>query len=367
MTSLTEPISDAADTARQQTGSTSPGISDLTSLREHLQWAVEVEHATIPSYLCALYSLEPVPTEDVADVLHSVVLEEMLHLALAANLLNAVGGRPEIDSPRLLPGYPRTLPHRDPPLEIPLLPFGREALKLFLEIERPCTPEAPPQPDRYQTIGQFYDAIRVGFAELCSELGEAAVFCGDPLRQVADETFRGGPGRIFRITGLATALDALALIVEQGEGTAHVTVWDGDHDMFHPERDEVGHYYRFMQLDLGRRFRRGDTPLSGPTGEQVLVDWDAVKPMRPNPRSEDYQPGTDVRDAMDRFNSTYCRILGLLDDAFDGAPQRLDLAISEMFRLKTDAQALMNLPTDEDGLWSAGPSFEYVPASLRTP
>ena len=32
-----------------------------------------------------------------------VFVEEMLHLALAANLLNAVGGRPRLDSPRMLP------------------------------------------------------------------------------------------------------------------------------------------------------------------------------------------------------------------------------------------------------------------------
>lgn len=34
-------------------------IETLESLREHLQWAIELEHATLPSYLCALYSLDP--------------------------------------------------------------------------------------------------------------------------------------------------------------------------------------------------------------------------------------------------------------------------------------------------------------------
>ena len=36
-------------------------------------------------------------------------------------------------------------------------------------------------------------------------------------------------------------------------------VWDHDHEMFHPERDEVGHYYRIEELRVGRRYRRGDT------------------------------------------------------------------------------------------------------------
>lgn len=34
-------------------------IASLESLREHLQWAIELEHSTIPPYLGALYSIEP--------------------------------------------------------------------------------------------------------------------------------------------------------------------------------------------------------------------------------------------------------------------------------------------------------------------
>lgn len=343
---------------------TGTGITTLDDLRDHLQWAIEVEHTTIPSYLCALYSMDRTRNAAASEVVHSVFLEEMLHLALAANLLNAVGGRPVLDSPRLLPGYPRTLPHRDPPLAISLLPFGPEALDLFMQIERPCAPDAPPQGDAYDTIGQFYDAIRLGLIELCTDLGESTVFCGDPARQVADHEFRGGPGRIFAVTGLDTALAALGLIVDQGEGTAHTQVWDGDRDMFHPDRDAVGHYYRFLQLRIGRRFRRGDMPGSGPTGEAIAVDWEAVHPVCRDPRRDDHPPGSPVREAMDRFNSTYCTVLERLEDTFDGRPAQLDNAISTMFHLKRDAADLMQLPID-DGRRTAGPSFEYVDAADR--
>ena len=34
-------------------------IATVESLREHLQWAIELEHFTLPPYLCALYSLDP--------------------------------------------------------------------------------------------------------------------------------------------------------------------------------------------------------------------------------------------------------------------------------------------------------------------
>jgi hypothetical protein len=85
-------------------------ITSEESLREHLQWAIELEHSTIPPYLCALYSIEIGRNPDVVEVISSVVVEEMLHMTLAANLLNAVGGRPQLDTRHMLPGYPRPLP-----------------------------------------------------------------------------------------------------------------------------------------------------------------------------------------------------------------------------------------------------------------
>ncbi|MFL5997188.1 MAG: ferritin-like domain-containing protein, partial [Streptomyces sp.] len=75
-------------------------IETLDSLREHLQWAIELEHATLPPYLCALYSLDPSRNPDAAEAVGGVFVEEMIHLALAANLLNAVGGPPRLDAPQ---------------------------------------------------------------------------------------------------------------------------------------------------------------------------------------------------------------------------------------------------------------------------
>ena len=77
-------------------------IATLESLREHLQWAIELEHFTLPPYLCALYSLDAVRNPEASEVVASVLVEEMLHMTLAANLLNAVGGRPRLDVPELL-------------------------------------------------------------------------------------------------------------------------------------------------------------------------------------------------------------------------------------------------------------------------
>ncbi|SDI15989.1 ferritin-like domain-containing protein [Nonomuraea jiangxiensis] len=338
-------------------------IDTLDSLREHLQWAVELEHATLPPYLCALYSLDAERNPEAADVVGSVFIEEMLHLALAANLLNAVGGRPRLDTPHLLPPYPRGLPHGDRSLELSLLPFGPEALEMFLRLEQPAPPGAPAEGDRYETIGQFYAAIEEGLRHLCDRLGERAVFSGDPARQVNVGHFRHTGGSLFAVEDLESALGALEEIVAEGEGTSRGQIWDGDQDVFHPDRDEVAHYYRFQELKLGRRYRRGDTSQSGPTGEALSVDFAAVQPMRRNPLVADHAPGSEIRTAQEKFNSAYCGLLGQLEEAFNGEPKLIAAATGTMYALKGQAQALMLMP-DGDGT-VAGPTFEYVAPESR--
>ncbi|WP_222871319.1 ferritin-like domain-containing protein [Nonomuraea sp. PA05] len=336
-------------------------IGTLDSLREHLQWAIELEQATLPPYLCALYSLDPERNPEAVAVIGSVFAEEMLHLALAANLLNAVGGRPRLDTPGMLPPYPRRLPHSS--LELSLLPFGPQALEMFLRLERPAPPGAPAEGDGYETIGQFYTAVEQGLRHLCEQLGEQAVFTGDPARQVEGTHFRHTSGWLFAVRDLESALGALEEIVEQGEGRDGGEVWDGDQDVFHPERDEVAHYYRLMELKLGRRYQRGDTPRSGPTGEPIFVDLAAVRPMRPDPRLSDHEPGSAVRTAQEEFNRTYCNLLKQLEQAFDGDPKLLGAAVGTMYALKGQAVALMAMP-GEDGT-VAGPTFDYVPPQSR--
>jgi hypothetical protein len=339
-------------------------IDTFQALREHLQWAIELEHCTLPPYLVALYSLDPVRNPAAVETLTSVFVEEMLHLTLTANLLNAVGGSPVLDSPRLLPAFPRTLPHGDRSFEISLLPFGPEALDTFLRIEKPSRADAPAESDGYETIGQFYEAIRQGLVDLAAQHGEDALFSGDPGRQVTPELAYRGGGHVVPVVDLATALDALDQIVDQGEGTAHHEVWDGERDMYDAGRAEVGHYFRFLELKLGRRFQPGDTPEGGPTGESVPVDWEGVHPMRPNPRTTDHDPDSPVRDAQDTFNLNYCQLLQQLEVALNGQPGRLAASVGTMYALKRQAVHLMQM-TMEDGVGCAGPSFEYIDRDLR--
>lgn len=337
-------------------------IATIEDLREHLQWAIQLEHSTLPPYLCALYSIQPGSNQAAAEMIQSVFVEEMLHMLLAANLLNAVGGTPAIDRPDFIPRYPAYLPHSANAFLVPLARFSPETVETFMRIERPEAPDAPPEEERYDTIGQFYEAIEVGLRALCVRLGEATVFSGDPARQVTPQDFDyGGSGQIVPVYDLDSALWAIDEIEEQGEGLKHAAVWDGDRDMFHPDHEAVAHYFRYHQIVAGRAYRPGDTPQSGPTGEIVSVDWDAVFPMRENPRSEDYPAGSPARARMDEFNLVYSDLLRGIQRACSGDPAHLSSLVDVMFELKRIAAALMQLPTG-DGATTAGPSFEYVPA-----
>ncbi|HSF19405.1 MAG TPA: ferritin-like domain-containing protein [Vicinamibacteria bacterium] len=52
-------VSGTSPTPWQPAAFSSGRISTLESLRVHLRWALELEHSTLPPYLCALYSLDP--------------------------------------------------------------------------------------------------------------------------------------------------------------------------------------------------------------------------------------------------------------------------------------------------------------------
>jgi hypothetical protein len=155
-------------------------ITDVASLRRHLQWAIEVEHSTIPPYEYAMFSVVD-PESAAGTSIKYVVREEMLHAALAANLLTAVGGSPRFIGASV-PRYPGPMPHHDPtqPLILHLAPASVELVRdVFLRIEQPGEPGSLPEADRYESLAQFYEAIVAGLVRLGDE-----VFTGDPIRQV---------------------------------------------------------------------------------------------------------------------------------------------------------------------------------------
>jgi hypothetical protein len=328
-------------------------ITDLRSLQDHLQDALELEHATIPPYLCALYSIPEGTNREAASVIRSVVMEEMLHMVLVANVMNAVGRTPVLAKPGFIKPYPAPLPHSDDSFSVELLPFSERALDVFLKIERPAKVGAPPQPDRFHTIGQFYEAVEEALTRLTKELGPSTVFTGNEAYQIPPgRWYYGGGGEVVPVKDLESALLALREVTDEGEGLDH-TIWDGD------KGRELAHYFRFAELRAQRCFLPEDSEASGPSGPDLPVDFDVVAPMRPNPRSDDYRAHPEIHRQMMKGNRIYTRLLRQLQAAFTGTPDALRDAVPIMYEFRYQAEALMRIPSPLSRGTTVGPSFEF--------
>ena len=111
----------------------------LHRLRQNLQTALEIEHATIPTYLTALATIKDNYNTEVRDIFGQILIQEMLHLALAANLLNAVGGEPVLFSENFTPLYPTRLPGGlMPQFQVPIEKCTVALIAdIFMAIEQP--------------------------------------------------------------------------------------------------------------------------------------------------------------------------------------------------------------------------------------
>ena len=341
-------------------------MSDLDRLKDLLQAAVKLELSTIPPYLCALYTIHPQTNDEATLVIRSVVVEEMLHMILAANVLNAIGGEPRIAGPDHAPRYPHELPEG---VVLHLLPFSPAAVDAFLAVENPghlaahasADPEHPVPEERRQnpqiahcttsgppgTIGEFYAEIEALLKAAADEIGEDELFCGDPARQVPRRYYYAAGGRGLEVHDLASALNALNEIVEQGEG---------DMGSMFDDTGDLAHYWRFMQLKHGRAYVTTDT--EEPTGPEVEVDFDAVFPMIENPRDDEYED-PDLQAASLAANRTWSKLLAQIEEAFNGTPEQLVPAVHSMFRLRDQMLVLLANPHPRHSDRSAGPTFVW--------
>jgi hypothetical protein len=324
-------------------------------VRAALQRALELEHSTIPPYLYALYSLKPGCNLEVSRVLESVVIEEMLHMVLVSNILNALGGAPELATPSFIPRYPGRLPGGvEQHLTVHLAPFSFEQLQVFIEIEEPRSPldhEGLLQRslDETCTIGEFYTLIRRAITRL-----DPSAFATSPRHQV-------GPTLVFgsvEVVDAVSADAALDIIISQGEGTAtspeEVAGFGGVND--------VAHYYRFLELQRGRRMVRQavncDTFDFDFTGEPLVFDPDGVWDIATDPSVEGHPPGSKERLLLERFNYTYTALLHQLDWFLNGHSGATEFAtVLELMRsLSTQARFMVSGATSSHPL---GPTFEY--------
>jgi len=340
-----------------------------------LQSALELEFATIPTYLSAAFSLTS--NGKIYQLILRAAIEEMLHMTAVANLMNAIGIAPNIVA--AVPEFPYHLTVLEPPLKLDLRSFSFDLIRdLFMQIEAPEDPvqfpTLAPAADRPRTIGQFYAGIiDIIGSDTIPGLFNNAVRDAYKQRQVrpnfapiaylSNQDASKYPLKAdidFKITDKASAVRHLSWVVDQGEGSAP----------FDPLTAEgiPGHYYRFESIlksrflikdthaELGYSFSGGDIPFD-PAG---VHEFDA------NAKIKDYDAFPPVRRQMKRFNDNYTSMINSLQGAFNcPSPDRqeqamaaYDQAVGIMRNMANTAAAIVQKA--EENQIKAGVPFEFT-------
>jgi hypothetical protein len=361
-------------------------------LLRRLSVAAELEHGLCLQYLFTAATLKDSRAEGGLTetellrvrswkaTLNFVAAQEMLHLAQVCNLTTAIGGRPHLRRPNFpqRPGYyPTGLPWG-------LWPFRSEVIELFAWYERPAHwqhrpaafrnlerlgPDAAvafltdspavkdpfahlpdlfdrPRASRHDTIGELYAAIAHGFRTVPD------VIIGDRAQQLDGR--RTASPQLIQIIDITTALSAIDLIVEQGEGytddrpDSHL----GAFLTIHRELAELSHRDGFRPArDVAAN------PLSRLHVDNIYPGWRL---------SQD----DTTRAVNDLTNGVYRAILDLLHLAITQPGDTADRAGYDSLLLMTGVLApltetLTQLPMGRDGSPGdetrpahAGPSFE---------
>lgn len=381
-------------------------------LQDLLQTAILIEHSTIPPYLTALYSIKDGTNALASQIIRSVAVEEMLHMIMVCNVMNAVSIQPSVNRPQNYPVYPMKLP-MNVDFYVGLETFSTNSISTFIAIESPGSPlvKAPeydhdgePAPfaegaavqednfwtlenmkgfimENVHTIGEYYDALFfyiVVFQIIAyykehgtlptnfKDLNTGGIFTGDPAKQIRPEQYYGSGGKLYAVETLAGVIAVFQEIKGQGEG-ADDTIFDVDPSQFE-EGAELAHYFRFKEVFhehfyIGGNYEpfmdeNGMMPVTTPPqGKPLPVDWNEAYPMKPNPKMADYQSNPQLYAQGKAFNQTYKSLLDAIQAAVEGNASELEKSIMYMYALKEQAIGLMSQPLNAQQ--NAGPTFEY--------
>ncbi|MFE3254299.1 ferritin-like domain-containing protein [Nocardia sp. NPDC059229] len=337
--------------------------------------AAELEHGIMCQYLFAAFSLKTSAAEGLSaaevekvtrwrKLVSHVATQEMLHLSLVHNLLSAIGAAPHMTRPNL----PLPAAHYPAGVQLALLPFGEQALRHFMFLERPEgmalddaegitmagraaahmeQGEIVPRLQDFATVGHLYRSIEHGIEHLAEKYGERWLFVGPRRAQATEKHFRWP--ELVAVTDVASAKRAIDTILEQGEGAR------GDW------RD--AHFGQFVKiLDEYEQCLR-ENPDFDPVRPVLAANVRAPERDIPVPLISD--PGTAR--VTDLFNVGYEILLQIFERFFahteetDAQLQTLaDATVSLMFGvIRPLGELITTLPAGPDHPGrTVGPSFE---------
>jgi Ferritin-like len=260
-------------------------------LKDHLQFAIDLEFWTIPFYMSALYSIVD-RTSDAFQFVQSVMNQEMLHVQLAANVANAYGLSPAFSAPvyagRKVPHLDFNLDRPDPverfsPYSAEIGPIDTERINAMCLIEYPewKSNEPPDLHDtvkEYPNIGAFYRAVAYGAGQLAEHLHGGvnqvdlfrAFYRNMPSLKVMDSGQVG-----FRQVDLL-----IQAITEQGEGIsrAREDIVYSFQDTATDKAPQLSHFEKFVEV----RGRLPETYAVKPESEYSREDQELLKILGTN-------------------------------------------------------------------------------------
>ncbi|MEU3355087.1 ferritin-like protein [Streptomyces sp. NPDC037389] len=347
---------------------TGDGITTLDELAQHLADAARIELSTIPPYLYAAYSIKTSGYSQWAQgasaqrTLIGIAIEEMLHMALVRNVMVAtkcetVGGKEfRFYDKDTIPVYPGDMLHRVPPLTLHTQRISTAAVEGFMEVELPESrqQQARKPSDEYHTLGELYEAIGKGIVALSGQIewGLENTRWQQQYRRGYWNQW-GGPPKPLPVVDQGSALDALYIIVEQGEGA--------------PDEQEDSHYQKFTRV---RDHVDGIGVVYDDSGKQkYTIDSgeEAVWPVVTDPKATDFTG--PVRTLAQLSDAAYCYVLALLDKLYrtpaddEPGPESVRYGLERGFVaamqgvLSPVAGLLVSTPVG-DGK-NAGPTFGY--------
>lgn len=326
-----------------------PDEKGIDWLQRSLQLALKVELSTLPPYLCGLWSIKD-ESHPVRELIRSIVLQEMLHMGLACNMLTAIGGTPQIlgafKNKEIV--YPGPLPGGvHPELTVYLAGLSKLYIQqVYLVIEYP---EHGPVPielavaDTHPTLGEFYDEILEIFRKASPALTEAKQLTNKGL----------GPGNELFV--IKTPLDverAIRKIKHQGEGT--------DQSPLDPESidsAELAHYYKFAEILFEQELVKTNGQW-GFTGK--AVPFPPTYPMVQIPAGGYKNVPEKAKSLLGTFDQTFAEMLGSLESAWTNGNQGdLGSAVTKMLDLGDIATNIMQVHfLDSSGVY--GPDFQLT-------